>query len=256
MIESIGQWLMGLVNNSLFVAGLLLIFVATFLKNEQSVQSSKIKPATLGKKTFNPLPTWAYKTLIILGIFFVFVGALQMGNNSDIPKYNSLFPKSVDIESFPVKVFNYDGLQDTKVNQGTAELSISYQDKEVDYLFDYSLPVDGSYGYAGLVFRFNQNQDLSKYKNVRVVVEYLDNSSICQLYINDSLAKGNFYRLDRANMPEGVLKIEGTEYSYDIPLASFVNPNFKIIYEIGLSVDTGFTTGGHRIILKQITFTR
>lgn len=160
------------------------------------------------------------------------------------------------IESFPIKIFDYDGVGDSQVKQGWAKLAIAFSDQKTSYLFDYNLPSDGTYGYAGLVFRFDQSQDLSSYQTIRVVLDYLDDTSLCELYINDISSQGDFYQLGKTNLPGGILKIDGTEYSYDIALSNFVKPNFKAIYEVGLSVDTDITKGGHRIVLKKITFVR
>lgn len=158
------------------------------------------------------------------------------------------------IHSYPVTVFNYDGMNDDNVKQGYAELSISYVNQEPHYFFDYYVPSDGTYGYAGLVFRFDPPQDLSAYQTIRVVLEYLDDASLCELYINDITSKGEFYLLGKNNLPGGVVRINGSEYSYDIALSNFKKPNFKVIYEIGLSVDQDITSGAHRIVLKDISF--
>ena len=160
------------------------------------------------------------------------------------------------IESFPVTVFNYDGLNDSSVQQGYAEISVAYLDQEPHYLFDYYVPSDGTYGYAGMVFRFDPPQDLSDYRTIRVVLEYLDDTSLCELYINDITSKGEFYLLGKNNLPGGVLRINGKEYSYEIALSNFKKPNFKVIYEVGFSVDPDITKGNHRIVVKQISFIR
>ena len=157
---------------------------------------------------------------------------------------------------FPIKIFDYDGVGDSQVQQGWAKLAVAYSDQKASYLFDYDLPSDGTFGYAGLDFRFEQTQDLSEYKNIRIVLDYFDDASQCELFIKDISFQSDYFLLGKTTPPGGTLKISGTEYTYEIPLSVFTNLDFKAIYEVGFSVDTDITQGKHSITLKQITFVR
>jgi len=185
------------------------------------------------------------------------IGLLWDNGMSDSPFSISSNSKEVRIESFPVKVFNYDGLQDPQVNQGWAELSIGHSEGSTSYLFDFDLPTESDlFGYAGLDFRFDQTQDLSSFKTIKVVINYFDESTFCELFIKDFSYKGNYILLGNQSPTGGSLQVNGTEYTYVIPLSAFPDPNFKAIYEVGLSVDTDIVRGKHRITVSQITFTK
>jgi hypothetical protein len=77
MSDSVMSWLLGLIGNSLFVMGLFLILVSVFLKDKASATSPKFKPAKIAKITFDPLPSWAFRTLLIAGIVFAITGLVQ-----------------------------------------------------------------------------------------------------------------------------------------------------------------------------------
>ena len=160
------------------------------------------------------------------------------------------------IEFFPIKIFDYDGVGDSQVKQGWAKLAIVYSDQKANYIFDYDLPSDGTFGYAGLDFRFEQTQDLSVYKAVRVVLDYFDDASQCEFFIKDISFQGDYFLLGKTTPPGGSLRISGTEYTYEIPLSVFTELNFKAVYEVGMSVDTDITQGKHSITVKQIIFVR
>ncbi len=164
--------------------------------------------------------------------------------------------RELDIESLPVHVFDYDGLGDAGVQQGWGKFTAAFLNGKASYLFDYDLPTDGKAGYAGLDFRFEQTQDLSQYRSMKVVLEYSDDQAQCELFLKDVSWKADYFLLGKTTPPGGSLTIRGLEYSYEIPLSLFQKPDFKAIYEVGLSVDTDITTGTHRITLKQITFVR
>lgn len=255
MSETITNWLLGLVNNSLLVVGLLLILVAVFLKDEKLMYTSNFKPATLFKKTFNPLPTLAFRMLIGMGIVTVFAGILQLsglfGGANPLAISDS---KGRRIESFPLKVFDYDGVGDSNVKQGWAKLSISFPDQRPVFQFDYDLPTDGTFGYAGLDFRFDQTQDLSDYKSIKIVLSYFDDLTQSELFIKDVSFQGDYVLLGKSTPVGGSLSVAGTLYTYTIPLSNFIKPNFKSIYEVGLSVDTDITKGAHKIAVNEISF--
>jgi hypothetical protein len=257
MSETIVNWLLGLISNPLLVVGLVLILIAAFLKDEKLTGAPNFKPATLFKKTFNPLPTLAFRSLIGLGIASVFMGILQLsgflGEVAPLAVSNS---KERVIESFPIKVFDYDGVGDSKVKQGWAKLAIAFPDQKPVYHFDYDLPSDGTFGYAGLDFRFDQTQDLSGYRSIKVVLNYFDDTAQSELFIKDISFQGDYVLLGKSTLPGGTLSVVGTEYAYMIPLSNFVKPNFKAIYEIGFSVDTDITKGKHKITVEKISFLR
>lgn len=160
------------------------------------------------------------------------------------------------IESFPLKIFDYDGLGDNAVKQGWAKLSIAYSEQKAKYIFDYDVPTDGAFGYAGLDFRFEQTQDFTEYKFIKIVMEYFDDATQCELFIKDVSFEGNYVLLGQVALSGGSLKTSGTERVYEIPLSTFGNADLKAIYEIGLSVDTDITLGKHTIVVKQISFLR
>ena len=257
MSETITKWLLGLINNSLLVVGLLLILVAVFLKDEKLMYAPGFKPATLFKKSFNPLPTLAFRALIGLGIVTAFAGILQLsGLLGGVNPLAISDSKGRSIESFPLKVFDYDGVGDSSVKQGWAKLSIAFPNQRPIYQFDYDLPTDGTFGYAGLDFRFDQTQDLSDYKSIKIGLSYFDDLTQSELFIKDISFQGDYVLLGKSTPAGGSLSVAGTEYTYTIPLSSFVKPNFKSIYEVGLSVDTDITKGKHKIAVNEISFIR
>lgn len=194
--------------------------------------------------------------ILLIGTI-IWIGLLWGDGFAEKPFSISSNIKEVQIESFPLKVFNYDGLQDSQVNQGLAELMISYSEGKPSYLFDFELPSEpNTFGYAGLDFRFDQTQDLSSYKIIKVVINYFDESTFSELFMKDITFKGDYIFLGNQAPVGGSLKVDGPTYTYEIPLTAFPSPNFKAIYEVGFSVDTDIVRGSHRITVSEISFIR
>ena len=194
--------------------------------------------------------------IFVVEIQTPFVSRLSPTSTSSLVPSQAITESERTIESFPIKIFDYDGVGDSQVKQGWAKLAIAFSDQKANYIFDYDLPSDGTFGYAGLDFRFEQTQDLSVYKAVRVVLDYFDDASQCEFFIKDISFQGDYFLLGKNTPPGGSLKINGTEYTYEIPLSIFTKLNFKAVYEVGMSVDTDITQGKHSITVKQIIFVR
>ncbi len=160
------------------------------------------------------------------------------------------------IESFPLTLYDYDGVGDSAVKQGWAKLSIAYSDQRARYIFDYDLPSDGTFGYSGVDFRLGQTQDLTQYKFIRLVLEYFDDVTQCELFIKDISTRGDYVLLGQSAPAGGSLKTSGTVRTYEVPLSAFSDTDFTAIHEVGLSVDTDITQGKHTIVVRQITFLR
>jgi hypothetical protein len=227
------------------------------------------KPKTSSEKAFSPdwksVGVGLVAGMILLAIIVAAGGRLEKVN---LLGAEVAFPTAVGdsmpdtaesergIESFPIKIFDYDGLGDNEVQQGWAKLAVAYSDRKPEYIFDYDLPSDGTFGYAGLDVRFEQTQDLSDYNTIRIVLDYPDDASQSELFIKDISFQGDYFLLGNTTPPEGSLKIDGTQYTYEIPLSVFTNLDIKAVYEVGLSVDTDITQGKHSITLKQVIFVR
>jgi hypothetical protein len=79
MAEKAVEWLQSIITNPLFVIGLLLVLLASYLKDEDTVKSKIAKPAKFFKNELRPLPKWLYLAMIIAGFGIVIAGVLQVG---------------------------------------------------------------------------------------------------------------------------------------------------------------------------------
>lgn len=79
MLDKTLEWLLNIITNPLFAIGLLLVFIASYLKDEESVKSKAAKPPKFFKNELRPLPKWAYLMMIVAGLFVAIMGVLQVG---------------------------------------------------------------------------------------------------------------------------------------------------------------------------------
>ena len=165
--------------------------------------------------------------------------------------------KGLLIESLPVKVYNYEGIDNPKVGKGSSHLSITFDGgSRVGYLFNYSLPEQGE-GWTGLAFTFSSAQDLAEYKFVEATIDFGDEQTNTRLFINDEAGQKDSVLLG-IGTPLGtgmVVSANGKELTFRIPLdANYKYVNRKIIEEIDFDCDASTTRGNHTFTVKGIRF--
>lgn len=79
MLEKILDWLLNLIANPLFVIGWLTVFIASYLKDEESVKSKDVKVSKFFNNELRPLPKRVYMAMIVSGFLISVVGVLQVG---------------------------------------------------------------------------------------------------------------------------------------------------------------------------------
>jgi len=148
------------------------------------------------------------------------------------------------IESMPVHIFAFAGNNNPDGGWGT--LDVYFQDDLPAYNLTYSLPTDGTNGYAGLTFKFEEGADLSEFESVSFLLTIPPNKEV-DLLVKDIAGKELRYRVRGG--PQ-------TETKLDVALSNFKNVNLKAVREVMFFVDTGFISGNHSFSVKEMKFLR
>ena len=151
----------------------------------------------------------------------------------------------VAVESMPVHIFAFAG--NNNPDGGWSVLDIFYEDDSKPiYKFTYSLPTDGTSGYAGLAFKFEQEADLSEFESISFLLRIPPDEEV-DLLIKDISGQELRYRLRGGPQDE-------TEM--DIAFSNFNDINLKAVREVMFFVDSGLITGDHSFFVKDIKFLR
>lgn len=146
----------------------------------------------------------------------------------------------VPMESLPAHIFAFAG------DGGWSTLDVYFKDEIPSYNFTYSLPTEGTSGYAGLTFKFEDGADLSEFESVSFLLRIPPNEE-ADLLIKDIAGKELRYRVRGG--PQAETKL-------DVPLSNFKDVNLKAVREVMFFVDTGFTTGDRAFSVKEMKFLR
>jgi hypothetical protein len=149
------------------------------------------------------------------------------------------------IEELPVHIFAFAGNNNPEGGWSAFDFFVDPDLKPV-YMFQYSLPTDGSEGYAGLTFKFEQGADLSEFRTLSFLLR-IPTSEEIDLVLRDIAGKELRYRLKGG--PQ-------SETQMDIALSNFKDLNLKAVREVMLFADTGFVTGGHTLSVKDMKLVR
>ena len=176
---------------------------------------------------------------IVVPLLTALIGA---GMTYFVTTYEKAPPPQTEapIESMPVKIFAFAG------DGGWGILDVYYKDELPSYNFTYSLPTDGTSGYAGMTFKFEEGADLSGFESVAFLLTIPPNEE-ADLLVKDIAGKELRYRVRGG--PQAESKLE-------IPLSNFKDVNLKAVREVMFFVDTGFVTGERSFSVKEMKFSR
>ncbi len=191
--------------------------------------------------------------LYVLSAVFFFSLGLYASSLKATPSVD----KGILIESMPVKVDNYEGINYPKVGKGSSHLSVMFDSEgHISYLIDYSLPNDGD-GWTGLAFTFSNAQDLAESKFIEVTIDFGDEQTNTRLFIKDEGGQKDSVLLGMG-IPLGTgisSSTSGKEVTFRIPLdANFTYVNRKIVKEIDFDCDASTTRGNRTFTVKRIRF--
>jgi hypothetical protein len=154
-------------------------------------------------------------------------------------------PKSIAIETMPQNVFVYAG--NNSPDGGWGAFSLIYDEKQLpNYKMEYFLP-DDKYGYAGLVFKFVDGENLSAYQAIELTVVFGAGSDEIDLFIKDISYNSSSIRITGSGTDEMVLR-------YD--LKNFHDINFNAVKEVGVFADNNFIKGSHQVLVKNVRFVK
>jgi hypothetical protein len=153
-------------------------------------------------------------------------------------------PKSLAIEQLPVSVFVYDG-RDENLG-GWSGLRISYLNSAPSYQFNYSIPTAQT-SYAGIAFRFDAGQNLSKYQRVEFTIQFdgKESEHVIDFYLTDISGQKSHVR---------VTEIGSEKKKESELLSNFASANLNAIIEIVFNTDDSLVTGDHQVTISDIHF--
>jgi hypothetical protein len=178
--------------------------------------------------------------LIVAGAIVILITGFALGSTSQ-PKINN---DSNEIERINQHVFAYYGEAENAGGFARLELIFDASTGKPAYELDYNLPGDKS-GYAGLAFQVNGGSNLSAYKAVECTLTFSQLSDVVDLYFKDIAGNFNTIRISNNGANEMKLRNEFT---------NFPAINFNAVKEFGIVVGTEFTTGSHKVQIKNVRF--
>jgi hypothetical protein len=159
-------------------------------------------------------------------------------------------PVFLTIEQISYSISTYDGERDTDKGccAGRAEWEYTQSiAKSPEYLLRYSFSDNTSeYNYAGIVFVFEQSQNLNDYKNIEFTIDFGKTLNQVKLSIED-IAQ------EQENLVTGN---PGEAKKFVVPLSNFGKIDFKAIHAISFQVDSDFMRGRDDFVVKDIRFTK
>lgn len=178
---------------------------------------------------------------VIVPILVAIITTYKITTREEAPPSQS----DAAVESMPVHIFAFAGNNNPEGGWGV--LDIFYEDDlKPIYKLTYSIPADGTSGFAGLTFKFEQEADLSEFESISFLLRIPPGEEV-DLLIKDISEKELRYRLRGGPQAE-------TEM--DIALSNFSDINLKAVREVMFFVDTGFITGNHSLFVKDMKFLR
>jgi len=234
MAEKVLTWFLDLISNPLFVTGLLLIFIASFLKDEKSVESGKAKPAALFKAKLRPLPVWGYYIFIVIGLLVLLFGILQISDLiGPTAEGVSLSPVAQDIlklDDLPFLAFSYGLGNDFIDPQHFSYLSVINDSNSIIYRLNFSMPLQGDAA-AGTAFALSRTIDLTNYSYIELAARF--QNSQCDLYLEDPSGNGAYVTISDV-APASIEAIFADGYwQFRIPLTNYNAIDLSKVAEVG-----------------------
>ncbi|MBI5294312.1 MAG: hypothetical protein HY869_02470 [Chloroflexi bacterium] len=148
------------------------------------------------------------------------------------------------IEQMSPRVFAYYGEADNLGGFARLELIFDAGAERPSYELSYNLPGD-QHGYTGMAFQFKEGSNLSRYGAVECIVIFSELSDVVDLYFKDIAGNFNTIRVSNNGVGEMRLRYEFT---------NFPAINFNAVKEFGIVVSTDFSTGSHKVQIKDVRF--
>ncbi len=182
-------------------------------------------------------------TTLLVSIFTAFLAfppfqewVRSWGNDSKV--------EALAIEQIPQRVFPYYGEAENVGGFAKIEMIFDGIDEKPSYELNYNIPGDQK-GYAGMAFQFVEGSNLSKYNAVECTVVFNQLSDVVDLYFKDIASNFNTVRVSNNGANEMMLRYEFT---------NFPKINFNAVKEFGIVVSTDFSSGNHRVRIKNVRF--
>jgi hypothetical protein len=160
----------------------------------------------------------------------------------------TLNPTSLAIEQIPLKLYTYQGDTDTTCScVGVAHMEFRYDANLLPgYTLNYVFPDNNSnYGYAGLVFKFENAQNFSNYSAVEFSIVFSDPNDQANVDITD---------ISGLKVPYHIVDNGAHENKVVIPFSNYKGTEFNAVSSIGFSANTGFSLGKHKFTVNNIRF--
>jgi hypothetical protein len=152
--------------------------------------------------------------------------------------------ETLAIEQINQRVFAYYGEAENAGGFGKLDLIYTGIEAGPTYELSYNLAGDQT-GYAGLAFQFDSGSNLSRYNAVECTVVFSQPNDVVDLYFKDIAGNFNTIRVSNNGANEMVLRYEFT---------NFPKINFNAVKEFGIVTSTDFTSGSHKVRIKDVRF--
>jgi len=237
-----------------FLIGVIAIYVFILVKPEVLLRpvTDNIVKATIAAqptpKSQVPLATVAIKETVVIPE----VIQVTPTPNPSVYQVSSSIDKNISLHVFP-----YEGNRDTEL-QGYSDLAIRYDDGEINYIFDFTLPVpETGYTWAGIAMRLDEPVNLAQYEYLEVAVQFSDVNARCQLTLADKFDHTVYFLLEPlpSSKPGVVTTVDGDRQIVRIPLRGYLDSiNLEQVKEFGIIADSSYVSGKHQITLSRIKF--
>jgi hypothetical protein len=167
-------------------------------------------------------------------------------------------PSAVDttsIEEMPLSIYIYQG-RDTVGDYGSAWINYLVRENgETATEFRYSLP-EQEQGYAGLIYRFSEPQDINEYKYIEIKARFND-GAVCDFWLIDDYENKKEVHIGDGITPEGDISINVNDgvQTITIPLKTNFEPVvLRAVIQIEFAVGTYLSRGQNRFVVESIRF--
>lgn len=194
-----------------------------------------------------------YKLLwkLFAGFYILSVGLALGGSWYYYTRYD---PAGFPMERMNYDIFPYEGPRDVE-EPGSVYLSVnnSYQAYRVNTSYDmeYEVP-DTEEAWAGFSIVFFQPVDLTRYKSIRLKIEYDDPDALVRLVLKDDAGNDADVMLDSTFVTGDKTEPQ----TITIPLDLFRRITLDNVRQFVIDANSYFITGAHEVRISDIHFVR
>ncbi len=162
---------------------------------------------------------------------------------------------TTSIEEMPLSIYIYQG-RDTVGDYGSAWINyLVREDGETVTEFKYSLP-EQEQGYAGLIYRFSEPQDITEYKYIEIKASFND-GAVCDFWLIDDYENKKEVHIGDGITPDGDISISVNDrvQTITIPLKTNFEPVvLRDVIQVEFAVGTYLSRGQNRFVIESIRF--